>query len=202
MDKNKLVKKVKEIEMSKDMQQRIIENCYAEMEGKNMNITKKIFKKPMAVAASFVLCLCLAGVTSLAATGKLQGFFKDITRWDGAVIGTSYEQATDEINLSVTLVSNELTVNAEMVNPNIAPYNVFQSLGINNYKILDSDGNTVVEDAATEVTEIVEGKATFVIPVSDIASGNYTLVVNEFVGSAKAEQPLVLHGTWECKFTR
>ena len=31
MDKNKLAKKVKEIEMPKDMQQRIIKNYYVEM---------------------------------------------------------------------------------------------------------------------------------------------------------------------------
>lgn len=46
-----------------------------------------------------VLCLCLTGVTALAATGKLQGFFSDITGWNGAVVGTSYEQATKELEV-------------------------------------------------------------------------------------------------------
>ena len=82
MNKNEFVNKIRKIEMPKDMQRRIIENCYMEMEKKRMN---KMFKRPMVVAASFALCVCLTGVTALAATGKLEGFFKDVKRWDGAV---------------------------------------------------------------------------------------------------------------------
>lgn len=80
MEKRILVEKLNEFEMPKEMRDRIIRNCYIESEEQTMhkNTTKKFIKKPMAVAASFVLCLCLTGVTALAATGKLQGFFKDI----------------------------------------------------------------------------------------------------------------------------
>ena len=38
MDKKIFVNKIKEIEMPKDMQQRIIENCYIETEKKSMKI--------------------------------------------------------------------------------------------------------------------------------------------------------------------
>ena len=67
MDKKKFVNKIKEIEMPKDMQQRIIEKCYIETEKKNMN---KMFKKPMVAVASFALCVCLMGVTALAAVSR------------------------------------------------------------------------------------------------------------------------------------
>ena len=103
MDKKKFVNKIKEIEMPKDMQQRIIEKCYIETEKKRMN---KMFKKPMVAVASFAVCVCLMGVTALAATGKLEGYFRDIKRWDGAVIGTAYEQATDEVELNIIDVSD------------------------------------------------------------------------------------------------
>lgn len=204
MEMQKLSQKINEIQMSEEMKERIIHNCYNKMEENVMSKSKtnKFFKKPMVAVASLTLCFCLAGVTALATTGKLQGFFKDIKRWDGAVIGTSYEQATDEINMRVISMSDELTVTAEMVKPNVAPYSVFETMGIGNYKIVNEDGKVVVEGLATEFTEIVEGEATMVIPVSDLGSGNYKLVVSEFVGSAKADQPLVLSGTWVCEFVR
>ncbi len=147
-------------------------------------------------------CFCLVGITTLAATGNLEGFFKDITRWDGAVVGTSYEQATDEINLSVISVSDELTVMAEMVNPNIVPYMTFETFGIEDYKIVDVNGRVLVEGGATDFAEIEEGKTMIVIPISELPSGDYTLVVSGFVGSAKADQPMVLNGIWKCDFTR
>ena len=93
-------------------------------------------------------------------------------------------------------------VTAEFVNPDIAPYFTFENFGIEDYEIIDADGNVVVEDEKTELVEIVEGKIIFEIPVSGLGAGNYKLVVNRFVGSAKADQPLVLSGTWECEFER
>ena len=134
MDKKKFVNKIKEIEMPKDMQQRIIEKCYIETEKKKMN---KMFKKPMVAVASFALCVCLMGVTALAATGKLEGYFRDIKRWDGAVIGTAYEQATDEVELNIVEVSDKLVVEITMVNFKEAPYSFFEMFGIKNYKIVE-----------------------------------------------------------------
>ena len=164
--------------------------------------TSKRVMKPMAAVATMVICVGLVGVTALATSGKLQGFFKDITRWDGAVVGTSYEQATDEIQLSVIGESDKLIVTAEFVNRDIAPYFTFEKFGIENYELVDANGNVVVEDAKTELVEIVEGKTTFEFPVSGLGGGNFKLVVSSFVGSAKADQPLVMSGNWECEFER
>ena len=33
-------------------------------------------------------------------------------------------------------------------------------------------------------------------------SGTYKLIVSAFVAEKKAEQPLNIHGSWECEFTR
>ena len=199
MDKKKFVNKIKEIEMPKDMQQRIIEKCYIETEKKSMN---KMFKKPMVAVASFALCVCLMGVTALAATGKLEGYFRDIKRWDGAVIGTAYEQATDEVELNIIDVSDKLVVEITMVKPKEAPYSFFEMFGIKKYKIVDTNGNVIVENENLEMSAIANNKVLVNVPLDGVANGEYTLIVSELVGSSKAEQPLGLSGTWECSFRR
>lgn len=199
MDKKKFVNKIKEIEMPKDMQQRIIEKCYIETEKKKMN---KMFKKPMVAVASFALCVCLMGVTALAATGKLEGYFRDIKRWDGAVIGTAYEQATDEVEVNIIEVSDKLVVEITMVKPKEAPYSFFEMFGIKKYKIVDTNGNVIVENENLEMSAIANNKVLVNVPLDGVANGEYTLIVSELVGSSKAEQPLGLSGTWECSFRR
>ena len=199
MDKKKFVNKIKEIEMPKDMQQRIIEKCYIETEKKKMN---KMFKKPMVAVASFALCVCLMGVTALAATGKLEGYFRDIKRWDGAVVGTAYEQATDEVEMNIIEVSDKLVVEITMVNFKEAPYSFFEMFGIKNYKIVDANGKVNVENENLEMSAIANNKVLVNVPLDGIANGEYTLIVSELVGSSKAEQPLGLSGTWECSFRR
>ena len=199
MDKKKFVNIIKEIEMPKDMQQRIIEKCYIETEKKSMN---KMFKKPMVAVASFALCVCLMGVTALAATGKLEGYFRDIKRWDGAVIGTAYEQATDEVEVNIIEVSDKLVVEITMVKPKEAPYSFFEMFGIKKYKIVDTNGNVIVENENLEMSAIANNKVLVNVPLDGVANGEYTLIVSELVGSSKAEQPLGLSGTWECSFRR
>ena len=199
MDKKKFVNKIKEIEMPKDMQQRIIEKCYIETEKKSMN---KMFKKPMVAVASFALCVCLMGVTALAATGKLEGYFRDIKRWDGAVVGTAYEQATDEVELNIVEVSDKLVVEITMVKSKEAPYSFFEMFGIKKYKIVDRNGNVIVENENLEMSAIANNKVLVNVPLDDVGNGEYTLIVSELVGGSKADQPLGLAGTWECSFRR
>lgn len=198
MNKNEFVNKIREIEMPKDMQQRIIENCYLETEKKRMN---KMFKRPMVAAASFTLCVCLTGVTALAATGKLEGFFRDIKRWDGAVVGTSYEQATDEIDMNVVSATDEIIVEFTMLEPNVAPYSFFEMFGINEYKIVDEDGNTVIENEAVEMAVMESDNVIVKIPLNTISEGKYTLIVSKLIGSSKADQPLEISGMWKCEFS-
>lgn len=204
MEKKMMVKKLNEIEMPKEMQERIIRNCYTKTEEETMskNAPKNIFKRPILAVAAFALCLCATGVTALAATGKLQGYFKDITNWNGAIIGTSYEQATDEIELSIIDVSDELTLEIKFVNPDVAPYSFFEQFGVESYKIVDMNGNVIVDGKTTEMAEIVDGNVNVNISPDNILSGEYTLVVSELVGSSKADQPLILSGTWECEFAK
>lgn len=194
---------IKKIEMPDEMQRRIIKNCYNEMEEKKMNkkSTGKKMRKPMVIAVSIAVCACITGVTALATTGQLKGFFKDKTRWDGAVVGTTYELATDEINVSVTSGEGAITVTAEFVNPKAAPYGFISEFGITDYTIFDTDGNVLVNDGKTAMTAISDGKAEFVIPTDNLAEGDYSFNVNQFTGGSKADQPLPVHGKWVCEFT-
>jgi len=196
-----LSQKIQEIEMPEEMKQRIIRNCYNKTEVKAMR-KNKVFQKPVVAVASVMVCLCLVGVTAVfAANGKLEGFFKDITRWDGAVIGISYEQATEEIKMSAVAAEDELTVTAEFVKAEMIPYKEFETFGIKEYRIMDEQGNVVIKGDTTEAFEIMEGKVNIVIPIADFSSGKYTLVVSGFIGSKKADQPLTLGGNWECEIT-
>lgn len=202
MESRILAEKVKEIEMTEEMQDRILGNCYQKMEDKKMNknTTKNMFKRPMIAVAALTLCLCVTGVTALAATGKLQGYFKDITNWNGAITGTTYEQATDELELQVTEVSDDLTVTITMLKPDVAPYSSLETFGLESYKIVDMEGKVVVKGDRTELAEVVDGKADVKISLENATEGEYKLQVTEMVGGSKADQPLVISGIWECEF--
>ena len=167
-----------------------------------MNHRKNVsfFKKPVVVFAALAVCLSIS-VTALAATGTLKGFFRDITNWQGAVVGTSYEQATDEIDVKVITNGEELTVLATFVDPQIFPYREVEMLGIAEYCIVDTNGKTVSEGTAESV-EVVNGHAAVSIQLDDLDSGSYKLMISAFVGSKKAEQPLNINGNWECEFTK
>ena len=205
MDMKEFAQNVQKIEMPDEMQSRILDNCYKkinqETEYKIMSKkTNRYFKKPLATAAALVLCICVGGVTVLATTGK--GFFKDIMGWDGAIIGTAYEQATDEIEITVLDVTDSLTVVATVVNPTMVPYMTFDEMRIGSYKIVDSLGNVVVEGVLNEMIPYENGKITVAVPLETLESGSYKLIVDSFVGGSKADQPLEIHGNWECEFMK
>lgn len=205
MEFENLKSAAQEITMPEEMKRRIAHNCKqieTTMEEHNMNNRKNnsFFKKPVAVFAVLAVCLSLS-VTALAAAGTLKGFFRDITNWRGAVVGTSYEQATDEIVVNVTANGEELTVLATFVDPQIFPYREVEKLGIVSYCIVDTNGKTVSEgDVAS--AEVVNGCTAISIRLDDLDSGSYRLMISAFVGEKKAEQPLNINGNWECEFSK
>lgn len=206
MEFENLKSAAQEITMPEEMKRRIAHNCKNQlvntMEEHTMKNRKNnsFFKKPAAVFAALAVCLSIS-VTALAATGTLRGFFRDITNWQGAVVGTSYEQATDEIDVNVSGNGEELTVLATFVDPQIFPYREVEMLGIAEYCIVDTNGKTVSEGAAESV-EVVNGCAAVSIQLDDLDNGSYRLMISAFVGEKKAEQPLNINGNWECEFSK
>ena len=205
MEFEKLRAAAKTIRMSDEAKCRIVRNCKTQIRNSRKETVMKtnhncIFRKSAVVFAVLAICLSLS-VTALAATGTLQGFFRDIVDYCGTVIGTSYEQATDEIAMAVTVNGSELTVLATFEDPQMFPYRETEKLGIAAYKIVDANGN-VVKKGAAESAEVSNGQATVNIQLGDIDRGSYKLIVTAFVSEKKADQPLEISGSWEHAFTK
>lgn len=224
MDYNKLKKAVIKIEMPDDMKARVIENCTlnttyeTEETTMNKNTAKREYKKPILVAVAAALFICFA--LGAAAAGRY-GFFSDIVRWDGAVTGAQYENATKEIDAEVISAGNGVvTVSAVLLRPDAVPYSEEERLGIGSYEIIDSDGNVVAKgepakyseiidsegniikkNGAAEFAEISDGRAEIKISAEGIESGNYKLIISSFIGVKKADKPLNICGEWECEFS-
>ena len=203
-----LKKKMEEIKMTGAMQERILQNCLKETEKERTDLSmmekknnKRWFQKPLAVAAAFALCLTLGSVTALAANGRLEGFFKDITDWRGAVTGTTYEQATDEITVNVIAEAGVLKVEAVFVEAEKAPYFEVEQLAIGKYQVIDVNGDIVAQGDAGESVLVQDGQADLTLDVEELPEGQYTLQLQSFIGSKKADQPLSINGNWECEFS-
>lgn len=194
-----LKKSVEEIKMPEEMKNRIIKNCYLQISNKEeytMKKTNRGFKKMLPLVAVMVVCVISVGAV---VANHIRGF-KDVTKGT-AVVGTVYEETTEMIKLD-TEVKDNLIVSAEIIEYNKPPYVELDIIDINSYKILDNLGKAVKEGSAKSISTFENGKVSFEIPLNDIVSGEYKLVINEFVGSKKADQPLPIKGTWECSFTK
>lgn len=168
----------------------------ASMEANGRNA---FFRRPAAAFAAVAICLALP-ITALAASGALRGHFLNVTDHRGAVVGTTYEQATDEISMSVTVSGDQLTAVATFADSQMAPYSEAEKLGMAAYQIVDADGK-VVKEGSAESVEIVNGQAAVDIHLDGVDHGNYTLAVTAFVAEKKADQPLNIAGNWECAFS-
>lgn len=194
-----LKKSVEEIKMTDEMKNRIIKNCYlktSEKEKYVMKKTNKGFKKMLPLVAVMVICVISVGAV---VANHFRGY-KDVTKGT-AVVGTVYEEATEMIEIDVE-VKNNLVVSASVVDYTKPPYIEIDVIDINSYKIVDNSNNIISKGTAKSISDFENGKVTFEIPLDDIASGEYKLIINEFVGSKKADQPLSIKGEWECVFVK
>ncbi len=200
----KLRTELEKICLPEEARQRIVRNCRSIKEENNMTERKRISSPAKAIAAAAVLALavCLTGVTAMAATGRLQGYFKDIKRWDGAITGEVYEQATDEIALSVIADGDTLTVEAQLLTPDTAPYACITHLSLGEYAITDQNGAVLALGDSSPAAEISGGRAVITLSPDALPAGTLRLEVSSFIGSAKAEQPLEIKGGWQCEFTK
>lgn len=231
MERTLLKEEIKDVTMPDEMKARIVENCRnaglekenidmkimdiegkaamdnsvveTERMGQNKTRTARARKWPRiaTVAAAVALCLGLGGVTVLAGSGKLEGFFADVTRWDGAVVGMTYEQATEEIEVSATVNGDSIVVDAVLLKAGEAPYAFLDSVGVQAYSIVNAEGKTLVEGTSNEKAGITDGIVSCKLPMDELESGNYKLIITEFVGSAKADQDLPIKGYWVCEFS-
>lgn len=163
-------------------------------------------KRWTAVAAAVALCTVVLGGTALADSFK--GFFADVTRLDGAVTGTEYHAAAEELNLTAgeAAVTNEqvtLPVTVEFAQAEEAPFAYLEHLDLGEAVVQTADGETIAVKAEAEPAAVADGTVRLMVRLSggDLPAGQYTLIVRSFFGLAKAEQPLPILGQWSCSFT-
>jgi len=200
-----LKKEINKIVLPESAKQRILEHCRKKIESEQENYTmkKKMFanlKKPLVAAATFTVVLSLTGITAMATTGT--GFFKDKVRFDGAVTGQSYHNATDEILVYAAVEDEMLNVTVEMVKMIIAPYRELEVYELQNYRVYDAEGNVVMENAVPEDVITENNKVIFQIPAGELAEGTYKLELDVISASKKADPVLMIYGAWECEFTK
>ncbi len=162
-------------------------------------VAAKRFARPGmgALAAAAVLCLCF---TLGAAAAVREGYFKNIVSLFGAVTGTQYEQATEELGISAIYRDHTVLVDVTMLYPDKFPYREAEELGLDSYRILDGAGKVVLKGSPTELFEVTGNHAEAEIPLENLAPGVYRLEVTSLVFGAKADQPLCVSGGWECAF--
>ena len=184
-----------------------------DMEEKNMSrqTNKSWIRKPIAIAA--VLALCIMTVTLTPIANSIKGFFKDIVRFDGAITGTEYTNATNDIKIDTLEINTEngqliLPLDITFENKTEAPFPYIQEIAVSEYKILDANNKEIAEkkNAVEESVKgtVSDGKVLVYVPLDENLKENetYFIQIDKMYGLSKADAPLHITGTWKCEFTR
>ena len=182
------------------------------MEVHTMSKPKITMKRTLALVA--VLALCIITVTMSPLANSIKGFFSDIVRFDGAVTGTKYENATNDIKVDVLELTSEygnviIPLDLTFENPTEAPFPYIQEVAVSEYKILDSNNKEVIKTKVSaedgDKGTVSDGKVLVNLSLNDakLKSGEqYTIVIDKMYGLSKADAPLHIIGTWKCNFIR
>lgn len=149
---NRIKQELEKIEIPKELHERSelgIKAASSEMKGRG--IMNTAIKGLGGVAAVAVLSISLTAAVNPGFASSLQGFFKEVTNWKGAVIGTEYYQATDEISVTVSdlNVKNNhfvlpITVTFEQADK--APYIMAEALTFGEFKVRSHSGVEVTAE--------------------------------------------------------
>ena len=182
------------------------------MEAHTMSKPKITMKRTLALIAVLALCIATVAMTPLA--NSIKGFFSDIVRFDGAITGTRYENATNDIKVDVLELTTEngnviIPLELTFENPTEAPFPYIQEVAVSEYKILDSNNKKIanINVSANEAEKGItsEGKALVHLSLDDTkfnSEEEYTIVIEKMYGLSKADAPLHITGTWKCNFIR
>ena len=169
-------------------------------------------KRTLAIAAVLVLCIITVTMTPLA--NSIKGFFSDIIRFDGAITGTKYENATNDIKVDVLELTSEngniiIPLDLTFENPTEAPFSYVQEVAVSEYKIFDINNREIIKTKLSaedgDKGTFSDGKILVDLSMKDdkFNSGEeYTIVIEKMYGLSKADAPLLITGRWECKFVK
>lgn len=166
----------------------------------------------VAAASAVLMAGIMVCVSTPAVAEPIKGYFHDIMRWDGAVVGLVYENATNEIQIDAGKAVSEdgrtvLPLSFTLLDQTKEPYRrAMEEIALGDYRVLDPSGNEAIAASGQqeEIGSLEGGRASLVQTFDApelLAAGKYTLVIESVYGLKKAEQPLRLEGHWECVFT-
>ena len=152
-------------------------------------------------------------VTLTPIANPLKGFFKDMTRFDGAITSTEYTNATNDIKIDSLEINAEngqilLPLDITFENKTEVPFPYIHEIAIAEYKILDNEHKEITKiktDADERVKgTVTDGKILVNIPLDNKLKENetYFIQIDKMYGLSKADAPLHITGTWKCEFTR
>lgn len=196
-----LKKSVKEMKMTDEAKQRIVNNIRLKTNAKEDSIMKNTnrgFKRILLIAAIIVICAFSVGAGVI---HHLRGF-GDVVK-DGAVVDTVFYEDAEMIELEAQ-VGDELVVTANMLDCQNVPYSELEEIESMYYFICNNEKNDEIieKGRVTSSSAFENGRVTFVVPIENIPEGEYVLVAEEFVGTKKADRPLPIRGRWVCSFTK
>ena len=196
-----LKKSVKEMKMTDEAKQRIVNNIHLKTNAKEDSImknTNRSFKRIPLIAAIIVICAFSVGAGVIY---HLRGF-GDVVK-DGAVVDTVFYEDAEMIELEAQ-VGDELVVTANMLDCQNVPYSELEEIESMYYFICNNEKNDEIieKGRVTSSSAFENGRVTFVVPLENIPEGEYVLVVEEFVGTKKADRPLPIRGRWVCSFKK
>lgn len=129
------------------------------------------------------------------------GYFRDIKNWRGAVIGTTYQNADEEIAVNVTVSSGDIVIDIDFMRQYEFPYREIEELALKEYQVISPDGSVVCSEAETvEYSSVSDGETSIQMYLGDIPDGEYILRILSFEGIKTPEHPLVINGKWEINF--
>ena len=160
--------------------------------------------KTVALSAA-VLCLALVFICAVA-VGQ-GGHFKDVFRFDGAVVGTEYVNASTEVSFSVISAEQQrdawvLDLEFSVKDKSAFPWREAETINVTSICITDAEENQH-RLHITQNADLHNGKAVFSVSLDGVSiksGAYYTLEINEFQCVKKADAPLVVKGIWKCGF--
>ncbi|WP_295077050.1 hypothetical protein [Ruminococcus sp.] len=157
-------------------------------------VSRAMKPKFPAAAVAVPLMLAIAGTGAYAVSKS--GYFRDKTTMFGTVTGSVYENADNEINVSLGYEPETITVKVVFSDPDSLPYRDFETIDLNEFGITDQTDGSAVSCGEIIPAMIKNGEAEIRIPVGKLKSGSYAIAVSSFLGGKKADQPLEVKGHW------
>lgn len=188
-----------------------IQEAHAYTAEENASRTRRFTWAGKSIAAAAALfCVLAIGQTSFA--DSVKGFFRDVFRWDGAIVGSEYLCADGEILLLTDKPVFEegqwrLPLTVSFVFKEEAPFRSTESIVLESYRITDASGKTVASVTGEEqkiISGVVQdGSIKLKLPLQTeklMAGESYTLHIDAFTSVKKADAPLPIQGNWSCTF--